>query len=134
MTLQRNLTSEILQLTTPYNNKYQGSSKRLLFVCSVGLLRSPTSASVAIKQGYNARSCGSDLYHALIPLSVNLIAWADTIVFINKVNYIETINREWDGWLDMIKSKAVIWRIEDEYDYNDPYLIAQIEDKLKELT
>lgn len=45
------LTDKIFQLTTPYDNPYQGKTPRWLFVCSAGLLRSPTGAAVAIKPG-----------------------------------------------------------------------------------
>ena len=34
-------TSTILQLTSPVHNQYQGTSERLLFVCSVGMLTVP---------------------------------------------------------------------------------------------
>ena len=41
-------------------NIYQGKDKRVLCVCSAGLLRSPTAANVLHKEfGYNTRACGS---------------------------------------------------------------------------
>jgi len=62
-------------------NPYQGSSKKVLCVCSAGLLRSPTTAVVLErKYGYNTRACGIDLDHALIPLTPVLLYWADEIV------------------------------------------------------
>ena len=75
--------AEIFQTTTPYNNHSQGSAPRWLFVCSAGLLRSPTGAALAIRKGLNARSCGSAIDYALIPVSANLIMWAEKIVFID---------------------------------------------------
>lgn len=123
-------TEHILKLTAPYNNQYQGTARRLLFVCSVGLLRSPTASDIATKLGYNARSCGSSK-EALIPLSVNLIAWADDIIFINKENFQEA---RWvfedSQWYDTLISKAVVWDIEDDYERNDPWLIKLVQDKL----
>ncbi len=72
----------IFRLTAPYNNPYQGSFPRWLFVCSAGLLRSPTGATMAARRRINARACGSVLSYALIPISANLVAWADKIVFV----------------------------------------------------
>ena len=66
-------TESIFKLTAPYDNEYQGDSKRIVCVCSVGILRSPTLANILIKQGYNVRACGSCIELALIPLSANLI-------------------------------------------------------------
>lgn len=62
-------------------NPYQGDAKKVLCVCSAGLLRSPTAAKILWKEyGYNTRSCGLDIGHALIPIDDVLIAWADEIV------------------------------------------------------
>lgn len=122
------LTNQIFKLTAPYNNPYQGSDECLLFVCSVGMLRSPTAAEYASKLGYNTRSCGSTVELALIPLTVNLIAWADKIVFINKENYLQAMQCfEESGWDATIKHKAVLWNIEDDFERNNPMLIKHIE-------
>jgi predicted protein tyrosine phosphatase len=62
-------------------NPFQGDSKKVLCVCSAGLLRSPTTANVLHKElGYNTRACGTSVDHALIPIDKVLIAWADEIV------------------------------------------------------
>lgn len=62
-------------------NPYQGDSKKVLCVCSAGLLRSPTAANVLHREfGYNTRACGTDTDHALIPLDSVLCEWADEIV------------------------------------------------------
>lgn len=125
-------TELIFELTNPYNNPYQGYDARLLFVCSVGLLRSPTAANVAIKLGYNARSCGSNHDFSLIPISVNLIYWADVIFFLNQENYKETLNIFFGDSDTIIElnSKAVVWDIPDNYEYNHPELIELITKKL----
>ena len=81
----------IFKTTAPYSNHYQGSDPRWLFVCSAGLLRSPTGAALAIRKGINARSCGSEVDLALIPISANLVMWAQKIVFVNKENYQESL-------------------------------------------
>lgn len=62
------------------NNPYQGREKKVLCICSAGLLRSPTIANVLHREfGYNTRSAGSEQY-ALIPVNEALLAWADEIV------------------------------------------------------
>lgn len=123
-------TEEILELSCPYANPFQGVASRYLFVCSAGLLRSPTAAAVAIELGYNARSCGSEEY-ALIPLSVNLISWAEKIFFVGEYNYLtalDTFKKDYLVSLEL-KEKAVVWDIRDIYDYGD----FTLKEKIKEL-
>lgn len=68
-------------------NPNQGSAKKVLCVCSAGLLRSPTLAEVLTKKyGYNCRAVGSDQEYALIPITSDLIHWADEVVFIGATN------------------------------------------------
>lgn len=64
------------------HNEYQGKHKRVLCVCSAGLLRSPTAAWVLSNPPYNfnTRAAGIDVGHALIPVDDVLIEWADEIV------------------------------------------------------
>lgn len=115
-------TTKIFELTAPYNNPYQGNATRLLFVCSVGMLRSPTAADVATGMGFNARSCGSDPV-ALIPLSANLIMWADEIVFMNRENYEQAIATfAHTGYEYDIESKKRFIHVDDDYDRDDPTL------------
>lgn len=128
------ITQKIFLQSAPYNNYYQGPEKRLLFVCSVGMLRSPTFADIAIKLGYNARSCGSSK-EALIPLSVNLILWADKIIFMNRENYFEAKETfEPVDWVSNIDEKKVILEIEDDFERNNPRLIALAEKIIRDLT
>jgi len=120
-------TNKIFLLSALYDNTFQGSALRYVFVCSAGLLRSPTAAAVAIKLGYNARSCGCEDY-ALIPLSANLIEWAHKIFFMNEENYMSALNtfRPLKEYEEMILNKAVCRDIEDEYDYDNHLLKAQV--------
>ena len=63
------------------HNKYQGSAKRVLCVCSAGLLRSPTAAFVLQKEfGFNTRAAGLTAEYALIPVDEVLLEWADEVV------------------------------------------------------
>jgi predicted protein tyrosine phosphatase len=116
-------TEQIYSLSCPFDNKYQGLAARHLYVCSAGLLRSPTAAEVAISLGYNARSCGSATY-ALIPISVNLIHWANKIFFMEENNYHEALESFFGDTetCKMLETKAVVWEIEDYFDRNSPIL------------
>ena len=117
-------TKEIFETTAPYSNACQGSYHRALFVCSAGMLRSATAAVVGAGLGMNTRACGSESY-ALIPLSANLILWADTIYFVNEYNYYGAIQQfmEYPTLDAEIRRKAVVWDIKDVYDYRDPKLV-----------
>lgn len=106
-------------------NSAQTEAKRVLVVCSAGLLRSPTCANVLHQTfGYNTRAAGSSEEYALIPVSEALIVWADEIVFVNSENFNECLwhNNEFD---EMIRDKAIVLSIEDDYDWG--------EDSLKEM-
>lgn len=62
-------------------NPYQGSDRRVLCLCSAGLLRSPTAANVLHQKfGYNTRAAGTSADFALIPVDEVLVAWAEEIV------------------------------------------------------
>lgn len=124
-------TAKIFSDNCPYNNGYQTNAIRLLFVCSVGMLRSPTAQVVASQRGHNARAVGSDLDVALIPLSVNLINWADHIIFVNNENYIESCkNFESIGYTEDIIKKATVWNLPDNYNWGDSVLYRIIESEL----
>jgi len=124
--------AEIFSTTTPYNNHYQGSAPRWLFVCSAGLLRSPTGAALAIKKGLNARSCGSNFNYALIPCSANLINWADKIVFVNEENLLQLEDNflGHDYYLSEIERKKLVLNIPDNYEYMNPDLVNEFEKQI----
>ena len=124
--------AEIFKTTAPYRNPYQGSAERWLFVCSAGLLRSPTGATMAAQRGINARSCGSNFNYALIPCSANLVAWAEKIVFVNQEN-LEDLEYNFVGHphlLNQIEQKAVVLDIPDNYEYMNPELQQHFETQL----
>ena len=124
--------AEIFNTTTPYSNHYQGSAPRWLFVCSAGLLRSPTGAALAIKKGLNARSCGSAIDYALIPISANLIMWAEKIVFVNEENYHESLEvfKDYQMLHNLLTMRSLVLNIPDMYEYNDPELIIEFEKQI----
>lgn len=108
----------------PYDNHSQGKDVRVVFVCSAGLLRSPTAARIAGEYGINARSAGSHLHYALIPLSANLIKWAHWVVFLNPNNEFEATMKIPDAsLLELLRDKSIVWNIEDTYNYMDESLV-----------
>ena len=124
----------IFKTNAPYSNPYQGNAPRWLFVCSAGLLRSPTGATMAASYGINARSCGSNFNYALIPCSANLIAWADKIICVNKENLWQ-LEDNFLGHKDILKQledKAVALNIPDNFEYMDPQLQQCFEQELFE--
>lgn len=130
---QQTLTDKIFELTAPYDNPYQGSFPRVLFVCSAGILRSATASTIAGARGINARAAGSAKY-ALVPVSANLIEWAKKIVFVNQDNFEQVLRTfEGTGYEEDIKRKAVIWNIPDNFEYMHPTLVLEINAGLDEL-
>ena len=126
--------ASIFESTAPYDNVYQGHYPRWLFVCSAGLLRSPTGASLAVKRNINARSCGSSVDYALTPVSANLISWAQKIIFVEYGCYTETLYlfKDYDEILEKLRdsTKYTILEIPDDYEYLDPKLILYFKKQL----
>ena len=112
------------------DNKFQGKDKRVLCLCSAGLLRSATIADILVKTGkYNVRNAGCSQEYALIPLSTALLHWADEIIVV----------KEWEGvvrsaLLDQeLLTPVTSLDIPDVYARNDPELVNIIkEDLVKE--
>jgi predicted protein tyrosine phosphatase len=124
-------TDQIFELTAPFDNPYQGRARRVLFVCSAGILRSATAATIGSGLGMNTRACGSEHY-ALIPISVNLVNWAQSIFFVNAYNFMsaqDTFREDTDTY-NQLCEKSNVWDIEDEYDYMNPELVKRITDLL----
>jgi len=121
--------AEIFKTTAPYNNYSQGSAPRWLFVCSAGLLRSPTGAALAVRKGLNARSCGSAIDYALIPISANLIMWADKIIFVNEENYHECLDlfKDYQMLHNILTLRSLVLDIPDIYNFNESDLIIEFE-------
>lgn len=113
-------TEMIFNARSPYANSYQGDDKRVLFVCSAGILRSATAARIYAHK-YNTRAAGSR-YYALIPVTEELLLWAQEIVFVNPENHLDVKNK-FD--LSEFDCKIVVLNIEDEFDHMNPDLIKQ---------
>ena len=102
------------------SNRFQGTAKRVLCVCSAGLLRSPTAANVLHKEhGYNTRAAGVAEEYALIPLDPVLISWANEVVWVEQRVYDEG----WRKFSDLLKSRRnVVLSIPDMYEWGNPTL------------
>lgn len=128
------MNNTIFRTNAPYDNPYQGSKHRMLWVCSAGLLRSPTGAFVAAQRGYNTRACGSNQEYALINLSGNLIDWANIIVFVNEENFYQALETfKSTGYDEDLEAKAVILDIPDQFEAFDPYLQKLLNEGLDKL-
>jgi predicted protein tyrosine phosphatase len=118
------------------DNPYQGNAKRVLCVCSAGVLRSPTLAAYLNRAyGWNTRAVGVDSAYALIPISRALVAWAHEIwcvndeVYTDVLNYIfEDLNLPLTDRFVSISPKYCIKRLDlpDQFAYNAPELLDEI--------
>ena len=109
-------------------NHYQGTRKRILCVCSAGLLRSPTAAFILSNEpfNFNTRACGITEEYALIPITETLVYWADEIICMNETH--KNIVLSFD------KNKIVHnLEVEDNYEFRQPELIVIMDSKLKEI-
>ena len=111
------------------SNPYQGDDKKVLFVCSMGILRSATGARLYAPK-YNTRSAGS-WGDALIPLTPILIAWANEIVFVNKENYDNACSEFGEEVFKETPTKVL--DIPDKYPHMHPSLVAEFERKYEVL-
>jgi len=109
-------------------NPYQGQTKKVLCVCSAGLLRSPTAAVVLSQEPFNlnTRTAGVSQEYALIPVDDVLLTWADEIVCMEAwhCNEIYKMLHELKT-----KKKVINLNIEDSFGYRDPILMQMIKDK-----
>ncbi len=111
-------------------NPFQGNRKKVLCVCSAGLLRSPTLAWVLSNEpfGFNTRAAGSQASYALIPVDQALIDWADLIIFVNEANTNDVLNN-----FDLSRKEYRTLAIPDNFEFRDPELVRIINEQLKEL-
>lgn len=105
-------------------NPYQGDAKKVLCVCSAGLLRSPTAANVLHQTaGFNTRAAGVSLDHALIPVDEVLLAWADEIVVMQR-EHAEALN----ALFGVDIKDVTILDIPDNFSWEDPQLKVLIKE------
>lgn len=114
------------------SNRFQGPTKKVLCVCSAGLLRSPTVAHILSSPpwNFNTRAAGITSEMALIPVDSVLVSWADDIV----------VMEEWmadkirEDFLKRGATKPVhVVKIPDQYEYRDPYLVKLVTEAMHKL-
>lgn len=103
-------------------NPYQGDAKKVLCLCSAGLLRSPTLASVLHQKfGYNVRAAGVSQEYALVPVNQVLLHWADEVVCVEQ-SVQDMLVAQLRDWNWALKANLVVLNLPDQYQYNDPEL------------
>ena len=108
-------------------NLHQGKTKKVLCICSAGLLRSPTAAHILSAEpfNFNTRSAGMYEEYALVPVDDALLTWADEIVCVEKEHYKDVSNRlSRMGLIDKVVMHLV--KTEDIYGYRHPKLVEQM--------
>lgn len=96
------------------HNHFQGKAKKVLCVCSAGLLRSPTTAVVLQQEfGHNTRAAGLTTEFALIPVDEVLLEWADEVVVMES-----WMSQE----LDHFDGPLICLNIPDNFSYMDQEL------------
>jgi predicted protein tyrosine phosphatase len=112
-------------------NPNQGTAKKVLCVCSAGLLRSPTLAWILSNDpfNYNTRAAGTASDYALIVLDEVQLHWADAVVFVDEGNY-RVACYDHKELLDNMECHVL--DIPDMYKFRDPRLVEAATQQLKE--
>lgn len=109
------------------DNRYQGDFRRVLCVCSAGMLRSPTCAWVLSNPPYNfnTRAVGLNKEYALTPIDEALVFWSETIIVMDEQMKREVIDIiEGSNWKNDFRTpNIIVWKIPDMYEYKDTVLI-----------
>lgn len=119
-------------------NSYQGQAKKVLCVCSCGILRSPTMAVILSQAPYNfnTRAVGIDKDFALIPISDQLIVWADEVLCSDEKqkDIILSMIKEIEGELGKkYPGKVYNLNIPDYYGYMEETMILAIKERYDNL-
>ncbi len=108
-------------------NPYQGNEKRVLTVCSAGILRSPTAAVVLAGEpyGYNTRAAGVTDEYALIVVDDVLLHWAHEVVCMEQAHMDDLLGK----FPGLPTCLFVVLDIPDDYRRMDSDLIALIKQR-----
>jgi predicted protein tyrosine phosphatase len=113
-------------------NPFQGDFKKVLCVCSAGLLRSPTAAWVLSRDpwNFNTRAVGYNEEYALVTLDAVQLAWADEVVVFDHAQkrVVEKLLDEY-GW----KRPVHNLNVPDEFNYREEALVNHLTEKFTEL-
>jgi len=116
------------------SNPHQGAFKRVLCVCSAGLLRSPTAAVVLSQKpfNFNTRAAGIVPDYALVSVDAVLLNWADEIVCMTEEQQQDLEILLMTGYPK--KPKVICLNIPDNFAYRDPELMKMIKENYKAAT
>ena len=105
--------------------------KRVLCVCSAGLLRSPTTAVILAGEpfNFNTRAAGAEEDYALIPVDEVLMKWADEIVCMEDRHAV-IINEKFPNH----GKPLFTLNVPDNYPYRNPKLVELIAESYKRVT
>lgn len=111
-------------------NPYQGEHKRVLCICSGGVLRSPTAAVVLSRDpwNHNTRAAGTEDY-ALVKVDEALMLWAQEIVCMTKDHERQLLERFPD-----VSTPRKVLEVPDNFAYRDTVLMGIIAERYKELS
>ena len=113
-------------------NRWQGDAVKALFVCSAGVLRSPTAAlHFAKTKGWNTRAVGDNVEFALIPVSEALMTWAD-VVFVMTTDQRIHLKQKFGN--ERFGNKIFVMNIEDDFGFMDEELVGFLEASMEHLT
>lgn len=109
-------------------NSNQGGEKRVLCLCSAGLLRSPTLAWVLSNDpwSYNTRAAGVDHEYALVRVDDALVEWADEIVCVEPSVRDQLVQLCAHQDIDLTDKQVVTLDIPDLYRRRAPKLVELI--------
>jgi predicted protein tyrosine phosphatase len=112
-------------------NPHQGTAKKVLCICSAGLLRSPTLAWILSNDpfNYNTRAVGTSSEYALTPLDEVQLHWADAVVFVDADNH-RVARFTYGGMIDNMECHVL--QIPDKYPFRHPELVEIATEQLKE--
>jgi predicted protein tyrosine phosphatase len=109
-------------------NRYQNFKqyKRVVCVCSAGLLRSPTAAFVLAQApwNYNTRAVGLVPEFALVPLDDVMLEWGEEFVCMTE-DQAEVVRDRLAS--SNLSARVVVLYIDDNYSYRDPELMTLID-------
>jgi predicted protein tyrosine phosphatase len=102
---------------------------KLLFVCSANQDRSPTGEDIYKNQpGFEAKSAGTMLEYARVPISKELIDWADLILCMENQHRVKVLKLNLDA-----KGKTVVLNIPEIYYHGHPELVRLIKEKVSNI-
>lgn len=116
------------------SNNFQGNFKKVLCVCSAGVLRSPTLAEVLSRDpfNFNTRAVGTDQEFALVPIDLVHIFWTDEIVVMDSYQ-LEAVHRLQDeaeelsdGMIFFERRPVHNFDIPDAFNFRDPKLVQAL--------